>query len=368
MTENPGNLTYVQDPPASSGMMLAALGGPHNAARAATAALDFLMEQAGSVRFAHADPDDFYVYGPSIPAVRVEAATGTVQVSWPGLEFRGAPPGSPPAPVFMSGARPQLRLLEFTRMVGEVARRCGVQTVLDLTSAPGGRAHTRPVAIAATVIAKDGDPDAAKAVERISYDPRAEPLVDPALIHACLSHGLNYAAVCGFAPEYLNLYPNRLVALELLRSVRSFTGMDLDLEEAERKAEEFRLLMERAVGANPMLGEIARIAERAEDAARPEIGSLEIGEMNGEIERFPPVGAGEGRGRPGLRAAESDAARPFPLCNSAGPGFRQNAPGWPQDGRRRPFLLSNVPERENPENGSWGPSERFSAARSGRAK
>ena len=235
-------------------MMLTALGGPHNAARAATTALDFLMERTGAVRFAHTDPDDFYVYGPTVPSVRVEAATGTVKVFWPSLDFRGAPPGGPPAPVFMSGARPQLRLLEFTRMVGETARRCGVKTVLDLTSAPGGRAHTRPVVIAATVIAKCGDPDAAKAVERISYDPRAEPLVDPALIHACLSHGLNYAAVCGFAPEYLSIYPNRQVALELLRSVRSFTGMDLDLEEAERRAEEFRLLMEQAVAANPVLG------------------------------------------------------------------------------------------------------------------
>ena len=283
MAENPGNLTWEQEPPAGNGTMVAALSGPHNAAGAATAALEFLVEQTGAVRFAHADHDDFYVYGPSLPSVRVEAATGMVEVRWPGLEFRGAPPGSPPAPVFMSGARPQLRLLEFTRMVGEVARRCGVRTVLNLTSAPGRRAHTRPVVMAASVIAVENNPALQQAAERIRYDPRAEALGDPALIHACLTNGLNYAAITGFAPEYLNIHPNRQVSLELVRSFMSFARMDLDDERGDREV--------------------------------------------------PPGGEGEGRGRPGLRAAESDAARPLSALQP-GRASGGNAPGmatgWPE--------------------------------------
>ncbi len=298
------HLKFDHEPPASNGLMLAALDGPHNAGLSATTALGHLMEQAGATRFAQIYPDAVFTYDQNHPQAEMDRENGSAQVYWPHLEFRHSAGEAQPGPAFLTGKRPQLRMLEFTRMIGEAARRCGASTVINITSGFGQRAHPRPTTISAAGVCIEETPRLQEVMELIRADPRtdprAAPLQDPALIHACLTQGLAYVSVCGHVPQYLAVFPNHQVSLELVQLIRQFTGTGHGTGKPEQQAGEFRQALETIMASSPAIREIVRAAEQQEDdvQARRQAGlenthlentrleNIDPEEMAGEVERF----------------------------------------------------------------------------------
>ena len=268
------------EPPPSNGMMLVALSGPHDVAQAATTALQHLLQQEGAVPFGDAHPDGLYIYSQVMP--RMERHDGRVRVEWPRLELHHAPGGDPPGPVFLTGWRPHMGLLELSQELGQVAQLCGVRNVVHVTSGYGERAHTRPTIISALATAPEENTEIEELMRKLNPEPYARPREDPFLVQTCMIHRLGYLAVCGHVPHYINQAPNHQVAAELARRVRHFTrAAGNPLEELEERETEFQQAMQRATTENQVLAGMTLLAEQSEDRHRN--GAEETAE---EVERF----------------------------------------------------------------------------------
>ena len=283
------HFTIEATPPTSNGIMLAALSGPHDAAEAATTALEHLLQQEGAVRFAKTNPDGLYIYSSVLP--RMERSDDRVRVHWPRLELHHSPQDGPPGPVFLTGCRPHMGLLELATELGRVARLCGVRNLVHLTSGYGERAHTRPTIISAMATTpEENQAEVDCLLQQMRPEPLARPLEDPFLVQACLMHRLGYLAVCGHVPPYLGAAPNHQVAAELARRVRPLTGdPGMPLPGLEQQEAEFQQALRRAVAEDQLLANMTLLAEQEEDQLQ---GAEEAQDRNGledttnEIERF----------------------------------------------------------------------------------
>ena len=249
-------------PPASNGYLLASLRGPHDVARAASAALDHLMELEEAVTFGQADPDRIFTYSQFCPWMERQENGEDVSVAWPHLEVRHSGPGEEPGPAFITGFRPELGLMAFTREIAKIARMCGALAIVNVTAGLGERAHTRPVIISGRA---RGERMGEK-LKELDLNPEAGPLEDPALLHAAREAGIAYVSVCGHVPSYLNLQPNHRVAIEVARRAMRFTRHPQDaLERMEERDREFQERVSGIVANHPALASMTSYAEQSED-------------------------------------------------------------------------------------------------------
>ena len=260
------HFTTTGAPPRNNGLMLVALSGPHNVGRAASTALEQLMRREEAVLFAEAEPDELFIYNQLSPALSREKNGSTTNIDWPRLQLHHSGPGDEPGPIFLSGQRPQMRLRELCRELGQLAQSCGVQHLINITSGFGGRPHTRPTTISAMATLAAPSPRMEEIVQMLETEPHAKPLEDAFLVQTCLSHGIDYLAVCGHLPRYLGEGPNYQVASDLARQLLFLTrSPHQPLEELEQRAGEFRDHLQGMMASGSILSQMARMAEETDD-------------------------------------------------------------------------------------------------------
>ena len=260
------HFTTTGAPPRNNGLMLVALSGPHDVGRAASTALEQLMRREEAVMFAEADPDGLFIYNHLYPAVSREQQGHTTRIDWPRLQLHHSGPGDEPGPIFLSGERPHMGLWGLCRELGELAKSCGVQHIINVTSGFGERPHTRPTTISAMATLAAPGPRMEEIVHRLETEPNAMPLEDAFLVQTCLSHGIDYLAVCGHVPRYLGESPNYQVAGELARRLLFLMrNPQQPLEELEQREGEFRDYLQRMMASESILSQMARMAEEADD-------------------------------------------------------------------------------------------------------
>ena len=260
------HFTTTGAPPPNNGLMLIALSGPHDVGRAASTALEQLMRREEALMFAEADPDGLFIYNHLSPALSREQHGWTTRIDWPRLQLHHSGPGDEPGPIFLSGHRPHMGLWGLCRELGELAKYCGVQHIINVTSGFGERPHTRPTTISAMATLAAPSPRMEEIVQRLETEPNAMPLEDAFLVQTCLSHGIDYLAVCGHVPRYLGESPNYQVAADLARQLLFLTrSPQQHLEELEQRAGEFRNYLQGMMASENILSQMARMAEEADD-------------------------------------------------------------------------------------------------------
>ena len=260
------HFTTTGAPPPNNGLMLVALSGPHDVGRAASTALEQLMRREETLMFAEADPDGLFIYNHLSPALSREQHGWTTRIDWPRLQLHHSGPGDEPGPIFLSGHRPHMGLWGLCRELGELAKYCGVQHIINVTSGFGERPHTRPTTISAMATLAAPSPRMEEIVQRLETEPNAMPLEDAFLVQTCLSHGIDYLAVCGHVPRYLGESPNYQVAADLARQLLFLTrSPQQHLEELEQRAGEFRDYLQGMMASENILSQMARMAEEADD-------------------------------------------------------------------------------------------------------
>ena len=274
-------LVWEATPPElRSPIMVTAFRGWFDVGGAATGAVEQLTEGNRSVRVAHIDPEEFFVFSEQRPrAVLVE---GRREIVWPRIEVHALrAEGAGRDLVLVAGAEPQLRWRTFVETVVEVAERSGTALLITLGAQVAEVPHTRPFSV--TGSAADPDLAGALGLSRPSYQ---GPTGVVGVLHDVFGQ-IEVSAVSLWAavPHYVSGAPNPKASRALLERFERVTGMPTgwaDLDGAARRWED--RVNEAMLENDEVVAYVRRLEAKADERAARQAPSGE--DLAAEFERF----------------------------------------------------------------------------------
>lgn len=249
-------IPYLRSP-----VLIAAFLGWNDAAQAATSAVRYLISHYGAQKFADLDPEEFYVFSEARPRVSLDAE-GQRHITWPTNEFSFAElPGHPHDLVFFLGIEPHLRWRAYMDAFIDLARRCGVTTVIMLGALVADVPHSRPVPLTGS----SHDLDLRQRLRELHVNPsryEGPTGIIGTLGDACRRAALPAASIWGNVPHYISATPNPKVTYALLERLSRLIQLELDLSNLARAATQFDAQVTEAVRRTPTVASYVRELER----------------------------------------------------------------------------------------------------------
>ena len=265
--------------------MIAAFRGWPDAGDAATATLNYMLTALGAHKFAEIDPEEFFNFAQERPR-STRSKDGTRHLQWPANEFYLWPGAGDAAPVvFYLGTEPHLKWRTFASLVGDVARNCGVKTVVHIGALLDAVPHTRMTKFSGT-----------------STNPRIQAAFDTANVRTSNyqgpsgitlpvseslgARGISYTSLWGHVSHYLHATPNFRVGLGLAQNLSDMLGLPVDLGKLTVMAEAFDREVEKVIAADDQLGKYIVTLEEKYDAAIDATDMPDPADLVRDLERF----------------------------------------------------------------------------------
>ena len=259
-------IEFHREPPANVPTMIVAFGGWIDAGEAATGALRYLVRQLAAVPLAAIDPEDFFDFTQVRPVVRLSAA-GERTIRWPRSTFWTWQPAAGQAGVLLfRGMEPQCRWRTYTTLLLDVAQQCGVQRIVSLGALLAAQPHTRPP----RVTGSSTDPawhallEAWGLARRSRYEGPTG--IATVVLEAARQRGLQWLALMGQAPHYLQGATNPAVSQALLRVVARLLGVEVAVSHFDAAVQAFGTRCDEAVAQDAAIQAYVRQLEQDYDA------------------------------------------------------------------------------------------------------
>src|SRR5215831_288337 len=213
------SVEFHREPPSNLPTMVTAFGGWIDAGEAVTGAMRYLVRQLSAAPLASIDPEDFFDFTQVRPVVRL-TAEGERVIRWPRSAFwTWQPPEGRAGLLLFRGMEPQRRWRAYATALLDVAERCGVTRIVSLGALIAAVPHTRPP----RVTGSSTDPawhallEAWGMYRRSRYEGPTG--IATVVLEAARQRGLQWLALMGQAPHYLQGATNPAVSQALLRVV-----------------------------------------------------------------------------------------------------------------------------------------------------
>ena len=246
--------------------MVVAFRGWPDAGDAATATLNYLLTTFDAEKFAEIDPEEFFNFAQERPR-STRSKDGARHLQWPANEFylwRGNR-DTPPAALYL-GTEPHLRWRTFSSLVAEVARRCGVKSVVHIGALLDAVPHTRAIRFTGTSTNRDVQASFDRGNIRTSNYQGPSGITLP-ISESLAARGISYTSLWGHVSHYLHASPNFRVSLGLARYLSELLAMPIDLGKLYNMADAFDREVEKVIAEDEQLGKyIATLEERYDDA------------------------------------------------------------------------------------------------------
>jgi predicted ATP-grasp superfamily ATP-dependent carboligase len=182
--------------------------------------------------------------------------------------------------VLLLGVEPSMRWPTLCRMVIDVARSTGADTVVTLGALLAGRPHTRPIRVTGTA----STPQLATKFGLATPRYEGPTGILGVLMDAVRREDIDAIGLWAWVPHYVQGSPSPKAALGLVQRLSSLLDFTMDLSELEQKARAYETRIDEAVGSDPDIASTVQELERQADAEDEEIPSGE--ELAEEVERF----------------------------------------------------------------------------------
>lgn len=250
-----------------------AFAGWNDAAGAATNAARFVVRRLGARKFASIDPEPFFDFRETRPAVRLDL-NGVREVTWPTIEFFYArnPIGSNDVVVAI-GVEPNLKWRTFSDTYHGLFRDLNIGMVVSLGALMADVPHTRDVRVTGTA----ADPDLAAKLDLTTSRYEGPTGIVGVLHDAFRRNQMPAASLWANVPHYVTTVQNPPATLALLRRLQGILSLELDYTELLAASDRFVGEVNTAVAANPEIAEYVRRLEEAIDSG-----------VQAEAEALPP--------------------------------------------------------------------------------
>jgi len=240
-------LEYFEKPQLKRTILFTAFSGWPDASEAATRAARYMVRHLGARRFAAIDAEEFHIYTEQRPAIST-TRSGTRRITWPKYRFYAWRPEDPEERdvVIMIGSEPQLKWRRFSELILDVVKTCNVELVVTLGALLDAVPHTRPPRVTSSATSTN----LGTGLSHIQWGPsryEGPTGITSVVIDAVSRIGIESASIWGHAPHYLQVRPNPVVTLALVRAAQQFISQPMDVERLRSRSEEFATTVERAL-------------------------------------------------------------------------------------------------------------------------
>ena len=265
--------------------MVVAFRGWPDAGDAATATLNYLLTTFEAEKFAEIDPEEFFNFAQERPR-STRSKDGTRHLQWPANEFylwRGS--SHTPAVVLYLGTEPHLRWRTFSSLVADVARQCGVKSVVHIGALLDAVPHTRAIRFTGTSTNRNIQASFDKGNIRSSNYQGPSGITLP-ISESLAARGISYTSLWGHVSHYLHATPNFRVSLGLARYLTDMLAMPIDLGKLYSMADAFDREVEKVITEDEQLGKYIVTLEERYDAASESREMPNPADLVKELEQF----------------------------------------------------------------------------------
>ena len=265
--------------------MIAAFRGWPDAGDAATATLNYMLTALGAEKFAEIDPEEFFNFAQERPR-STRSRDGIRHLQWPANEFY-LWPGSDEAPpaVFYLGTEPHLRWRTFASLVGDLARTCGVKSVVHIGALLDAVPHTRVTKFSGSSTNQQVQAAFDRGNVRTTNYQGPSGITLP-VSESLAARSISYTSLWGHVSHYLHATPNFRVGLGLAQNLSEMLGLPVDLNKLTVMAESFDREVAKVIDGDDQLGKYILTLEKKYDAAVDDAEMPDPADLVRDLERF----------------------------------------------------------------------------------
>jgi proteasome assembly chaperone (PAC2) family protein len=257
--------------PLRSPVLIAAFEGWNDAADAASAAVDHLLEVWNGELIAVIDPEDFYDFQVNRPTVTGDDDGGR-RITWPSTQLSiASPPGSDRDVILLRGIEPNMRWRQFCAELLAGADELGAALCVTLGALLADTPHTRPIPVSGTT--SDEDLREGLDLEESTYEGPTG--IVGVFQDACVSTGMPAVSIWAAVPHYVAQPPCPKATLALLGMVEDVLGLAIPLGDLPEDAKAWERGVDELAAEDDEIGEYVRSLEQTRDTA-------ELPEASGE--------------------------------------------------------------------------------------
>ena len=265
--------------------MVVAFRGWPDAGDAATATLNYLLTAMGAVKFAEIDPEEFFNFAQERPR-STRSKDGKRHLQWPANEFFYWPGKDSAQPVlFYLGTEPHLRWRTFSSLVADVARRCGVKSVVHIGALLDAVPHTRNIRFTGSSSNKMIQSAFDNGKIRSSNYQGPSGITLP-ISEALVNKGISFTSLWGHVSHYLHATPNFRVSLGLTRNVTEMLSLSVDLSRLTAMADSYDREVGQVIAEDEQLRDYIKTLEQRFDGGGVETDMPDPAELVRELEHF----------------------------------------------------------------------------------
>jgi proteasome assembly chaperone (PAC2) family protein len=275
-------LIMQEEPKLDAPYVMVGFKGWLNAGEVSTGSIDYLRQSLGARKFAHIEPQGFYVYQiPSAtpeqtlrPRTRIEEGV-VKRLDLPKNEFSFWKSGTGHDLILFSGVEPNLDWPEFAQAILDVARRFQAPRIYTLGGVFDQVPHTRRTRTFAVVNLPRLIDELKSLTRFLDYEGPCS--FTTMLLSAAREQGIEAVGITARTPLYIQEY-NAKACYDLLKVVLTLTRLDIDLGDLKQAGNALVEMTDRAFNQNQSALEQLRKMEELFDAALMEEPLQEPGE------------------------------------------------------------------------------------------
>ena len=285
MANNP-NLTIREAPQGAFRTLVIAYAGWPDAAEGATTTLKYVIRHLQAKRFAHIDPEEFYIFSQERPRSS-RTADGIRRIHWPSNEFYywNNPNDPSDGIMLLKGVEPNLRWKTFSTLIADLAEEYKINNIVHIGALLDSVPHTRRIRItgSSTNTELQNTLDTSNIRTSTYQGPTG---ISTAVMEECTKRGIGYVSLWAHTSHYLHAAPNYRISLTLAETLVRLINLPLDLNELSTAADTFDREVNKAIDKDNQLQEyINKLEIKYEES----ITSLELtstSEIVDELEEF----------------------------------------------------------------------------------
>jgi proteasome assembly chaperone (PAC2) family protein len=250
-------------PGLESPVLIAAFEGWNDAADAASAVVDHLLQVWDARVVAAIDPEDFYDFQMNRPIVGTDDA-GMRKITWPSTQISVArPPGSDRDIVLLRGIEPNMRWRQFCAELLAAADELGTELVVTLGALLADTPHTRPVPVSGTAT----EPELADRLKLEQSNYEGPTGIVGVFQDACVQLDIPAVSFWAAVPHYVAQPPCPKATMALLGQLEDLLEISIPLADLPEEARAWERGVDELAEEDEEIADYVRALEETRDTA-----------------------------------------------------------------------------------------------------
>jgi proteasome assembly chaperone (PAC2) family protein len=258
-------------PDLESPVLIAAFEGWNDAADAASAVVDHLVQVWDARVVAAIDPEDFYDFQMNRPVVGTDEA-GMRKITWPSTQLSVArPPGARRDVILLRGIEPNMRWRQFCAELLAAADELGAELVVTLGALLADTPHTRPIPLSGTAT----EPELADRLKLQQSSYEGPTGIVGVFQDACVQLDIPAVSFWAAVPHYVAQPPCPKATLALVGQLEDLLEISIPLADLAEEARAWERGVDELAEEDEEIADYVRALEETRDTA-------ELPEASGE--------------------------------------------------------------------------------------